>query len=181
MILLTSTEYIKSHSGLNDNTYDKMIIPALERAQDIELCEALGDCLVQSLKDKIADESINDPDNILYKTLIDNYVQQYLTYTVLANLTLEIGQVIGNGGIDTITDEHRQTLSFDERGQYKDYWLHQADAYKIRMQKFLKNNSTAFPEWLACCKSKDDLSSACSVWLGGTRGKIIFKDDCCKR
>lgn len=174
MILLTSSDYIKAHSGLNNNTYDKMILPALERAQDIELTEILGECLVQSLQEKVGDGSIEQPENALYKVLIDNYIQQYLTYVVLSNLTLELGQVMGNGGIDYLTDEHRQSLTFDERGQVKDYWKHQADGYCNKMQKFLKNNSTAFPELAGCsCSTGPTLNSSASsgIWLGGPRGK----------
>lgn len=171
MILLTSTEYIKAHTALNDNTYDKMLVPALERAQDIDLCGCLGECLVSSLQDKVGTGTIDDSGNTLYKVLLDNYVQPFLCYTVLAAVTLELGQVMGNGGIDTVTDEHRQTLSFDERGQYKDYWLHHADAYRLKMTKFLKNNCSGIPEYTACCKDKDE-SAACTIWLGGSRGRI---------
>jgi hypothetical protein len=183
MILLTSTEYIKAHSGLNDNTYDKMIVPALTRAQDLDLTECLGECLVASLQTKVGDGTISDSGNTLYKVLLDNYVQPFLCYTTIGNLTLEIGQVMGNGGIDTVTDEHRQSLSFDERGQIKDYWLHHADAYRQRMQKFLKNNRSAFPELSGCgsCDEGANLQSAAgpSIWLGGARGRII-NNDCCR-
>lgn len=183
MILLVSSDYIKAHSGLNDNTYDKMVLPALERAQDLDLCEILGECLVKSLQQKVSDGTISDPSNVLYKVLLDNYVAPFLTYTVLSNITLELGQVMGNGGIDTITDEHRQSLSFDERGQLKDYWKHHADGYCLKMQKWLKNNRTAFPELTGCtCESGANLRSAAStgIWLGGRRGKIVGQD-CCKR
>ena len=176
MVLLTSSDYIKAHSGLNDNTYDKMIQPALERAQEISLSGAIGDCLVTSLQNKISDGSISSQGNVLYKLLLDNYIQPYLTYTVLANVTLELGQVAGNGGVDFLTDEHRQSLSFDERNRYKDYWLHHAEAYKLKMLKFLKNNRGAFPEFDECCKDKDETSEACSNFLGGIRGKIIAED-----
>ncbi len=176
MILLTSTEYIKSHSGLNDNTFDKMIVPALERAQDIELTEVLGECLVESLKAKVNDGSITEPENVSYKALLDKYIQPFLTYTTLANVTLELGQVMGNGGMDTITDEHRQSLTFDERGQIKDYWTHHADAYRLKMQVFLKENYSVFPELAGCsCYGGPELNSAATttIWLGGVRGKII--------
>lgn len=175
-VLLTSSDYIKSHSGLNDNTYDKMIMPALERAQDIDLTEILGECLVKALQDKVEDGSINTPAQTFYKVLLDNYVQPFLTYTTLSNIVIELGQVMGNGGIDYLTDEHRTSLTFDERGQLKDYWKHHADAYCAKMQKFLKNNRTAFPELNACpCESGATLNSAAStgIWLGGARGKKI--------
>lgn len=175
-VLLTSSDYIKNHSGLHDNTYDKMVLPALERAQDIDLTEILGECLVSSLQAKVADQSIEQPQNALYKVLLDNYVQPFLTYTTLSNIVIELGQVMGNGGIDYLTDEHRTSLSFDERGQLKDYWKHHADAYCGKMQKFLKNNRTAFPELQACaCGEGATLNSSAStgVWLGGARGKVL--------
>lgn len=184
MILLTSSDYIKAHTALNDNTYDKMIVPALERAQDIDLAECLGECLVSSLKAKVGDGTISDSENILYKVLLDNYIQPFLSYTAVSNIVLEIGQVMGNGGIDTLTDEHRQSLTFDERGQLKDYWKHHADSYRKKMQNFLKNNRTAFPELEGCgwCGEGATLDSAAStgLWLGGARGKIITPK-CCDR
>ena len=176
-VLLTSSDYIKAHSGLNDNTYDKMILPALERAQDIDLTEILGECLVASLQTKVGDGSIEQPANVLYKVLLDNYVQPFLAYTTLSNIVIELGQVMGNGGIDYLTDEHRQSLSFDERGQLKDYWKHHADAYCGKMQKFLKHNRTAFPELHACaCHDGATLNSSAStgIWLGGARGKVYI-------
>ena len=184
MILLTSTAYIKAHTALNDNTYDKMIVPALERAQDIDLTECLGECLVRGLQERVQDESIEQPEQAMYKVLLDNYVQPFLAYTVMSNITLELGQVMGNGGVDTLSDEHRQSLTFDERGQIKDYWKHHADAYKLRMQNFLKNNRGAFPELSSGCSPcgmNGNLESAASttIWLGGPRGKFIGKN-CCK-
>lgn len=184
MILLTSTDYIKNHSGLNDNTFDKMIVPALERAQDLDLTECLGECLVSSLQSKIETQSIDAPENALYKVLLDNYIQPFLTYTVISNVTLELGQVIGNGGIDYLTDEHRQSLSFDERGQIKDYWKNHADAYRKRMQNFLKNNRSGFPELNSGCSpcgegGNLESASGTGLWLGGARGKIL-KKSCCR-
>ena len=182
MILLTSSDYIKAHSSLNDNTYDKMIVPALTRAQDLDLTECLGECLVSALQTKVGDGTISEAGNVLYKLLLDNYVQPFLTYTTLGNITLELGQVMGNGGIDTVTDEHRQSLTFDERGQIKDYWLHHADAYRKRMQNFLTNNRGAFPELSGCsaCEEGPNLNSAAGspIWLGGARGKMITPNCC---
>lgn len=185
MILLTSTTYIKEHTALNDNTYDKMLVPALERAQDIDLNEVLGECLVTSLQGKVSDNTIVQPANALYKVLLDNYVQPFLAYTAVSNIVLEIGQVMGNGGIDTLSDEHRQSLSFDERGQLKDYWKHHADSYRLRMQNFLKNNKGGFPELssgCAPCGAGANLESAATttIWLGGARGKMIGKN-CCRK
>ena len=185
MMLLTNPGYVKTHTGLNDNTYDKMIVPALERAQDIDLTETLGECLVASLQEKVSDRSIEAPGQAIYKALLDNYVQPFLAYTTISNIVLEIGQVMGNGGVDTLTDEHRQSLTMDERGQLKDYWKHHADSYRRKMQNFLKNNRSAFPELsqsCAPCGQGANLESAATtgVWLGGARGKIYNKRICDK-
>ena len=89
-ILLTSSDYIKAHSGLNDNTYDKMILPALERAQDIDLTEILGECLVKSLQEKVQDGTISAPANALYKVLLDNYVLDFLLKTLDKTLAQDL-------------------------------------------------------------------------------------------
>lgn len=175
MVLLTSSDYVKSHTALNDNTYDKMILPALERAQDIDLKEMLGDCMVASLAGKVSDETISDPSNTIYKQLLDDYVQPFLAYTCVSNVVLELGQLMGNGGIDTVTDEHRQSLSMEERATLQDYWKHHADSYARKLQEFCKKNRSALPELSGCdwCGGAADLNSAAStsIWLGGARGK----------
>lgn len=173
--LLSSAEYVKSQTSLNDNTYDKMLLPALERGQDLDLTECLGECMVQSLQSKVADSTINNPENTLYKTLLDNYIQPFLAYVVMSNVVLEIGAVMGNGGVDTINDEHRTTLSLSDRNLIKDYWTKHADSYKRKMQEFCKKNYDAFPELKGCgwcCEGANLNSSATtSIWLGGARGK----------
>lgn len=175
--LLTSAGYVKSHTGLNDNTYDKMLLPAIERGQDIELRETLGGCMVESLQAKVADGTISDATNALYKTLLDNYIQPFLSYVVMANIVLEVGVVMGNGGVDTITDEHRNSLSIEDRGQIKDYWTKHADSYKRLMQEFCKKNKSSFPELEGCgwCNEGANLNSSAStgIWLGGVRGKRV--------
>lgn len=179
MILLTSSEYIKSHTSLNDNTYDKMILPALERCQDIELTECLGECMVKSVQAMVADGTIRSEEKILYKELLDNYIQPFLAYSVMSNIVLEIGAVMGNGGVDTITDEHRTSLSLSDRNLVKDYWLKHADAYKRKMQEFCKEHREAFPELSGCgwCNGSANLNSSAStgIWLGGVRGKRVIR------
>lgn len=177
-VLLTSSGYVKNHSGLNDNTYDKMIIPALERAQDISLCEALGECMVEALEDMVDDGSISESANYQYKMLLDKYIQPFLAYQTLAFITLELGQVMGNGGVDVVTDEHRSSLSQDERNQVSSYWQRHADAYLGKMQRWLrKQNVSLFPELKGCglCSDGATLDSAAktSIFLGGKRGKLL--------
>ena len=176
-VLLTSSEYIKSHTGLNDNTYDKMILPALERVQDIELCEVLGDCMVKALQEKVDEGVIGNSDNTLYNALLSQYVQPFLAYAVMSNIVLELGQVMGNGGVDTLTDEHRQSLTFEERGQLQDYWKRHADSYKGKLQAFCKEHFNELPELKSCsCYNQHanlESSASTSIWLGGARGKRV--------
>lgn len=178
-ILLSSAEYVKSQTSLNDNTYDKMLKPALERGQDLDLTECLGECMVQSLQTKVADGTISTPENTLYKELLDNYIQPFLAYTTMSNVVIEIGAVMGNGGVDTITDDHRTTLNLADRNLVKDYWLRFADSYKRKMQEFCKKNKESFPELKGCgwCWESAHLNSSAStsIWLGGARGKRIIR------
>lgn len=164
-ILLTSADYIKNHTALNFNTFDKMVMPAIERAQDINLSEAIGDNLVKSIQTKIKDNTLQNYEE--YKTLLNEYVQPYLCYQVVSNIILELGNSIGNSGIDIITDEHKSDIGFENKRQLSDYWQKQADAYCGKMIAFLQQSQ--IKEY--CCKKNS--SATTTIFLGGARGKRL--------
>ena len=84
-ILLTSEAYIRSQTPLDDNITGKLLLPAIKLAQDIELTEALGEKLVDSIKVKVDEDTIGDTANTLYSVLLEDYIQPFLCYQALGN------------------------------------------------------------------------------------------------
>lgn len=174
-VLLTSENRIKSISPLSDNLAGKYLLPTIKIVQDIELTGTIGNCLVQSLQEKIAEKTIDATENEAYKDLLNIYIQPYLTYMVLSNLTDILANKLVNAGVMQMSDEHQVNSYRADKNDLKLYYLRQADSYKRILQEFLLANSQAFPELTECeCnRIKDNLHSAYSggVWLGYTRGK----------
>lgn len=173
-VLLTSENRIKSISPLSDNLAGKYLLPTIKIVQDVELTDAIGKCLVQSLQEKIAEKTLDE--NEAYKDLLNIYIQPYLTYMVLSNLTDILANKLVNAGVMQVDDTHQVNSYRTDKNDLKLYYLRQADSYKRILQEFLLQNSEAFPELTECeCnRIRDNLHSAYSggIWLGWSRGKM---------
>lgn len=175
-VLLTSAEYIKAQTEITDNADDAKILPAIRKCQDIELQSVIGSGLLNKLQTLIDDSEMGFAENAHYKELLDDYIQPYLAYLVVSNLTLTLGQKIGNIGVVENTDEHSISLSLNDRGQLRNYYKNIADSYCDLLQRYLCKNRSHFPELNACgdINVKPNLSTSAesSIWLGGDRGRV---------
>lgn len=175
-VLLVSEDYIKSNTNISENIDGKYILPSIKLAQDIELQETLGSLLVQKLQQLVFENEIDNPENIYYSDLLNYYVQPFLAYYTISNMTIPISFKFNNFGVSRTEDEKMYNVSFDEVGQVKSYYKHYADYYKYRMQLYVIENYSQFPELLTY-KGIENLqqnlysAAGCSIWLGGARSK----------
>ena len=178
-ILLTSEAYIRSQTPLDDNITGKLLLPAIKLAMDVELTEALGENLVDALKTKVGDDTINETGNTMYLILLDEYVQPFLCYQALGNLVFLGGVKTANIGTVETTDTNIINTVRADRDLVKEGYLHFARHYLKRMQSWVKANRSSFPELEEChtCDGKmaSHLDSAANspIWLGGFRGRMI--------
>lgn len=176
-ILLISEDFVKTNSNLNDNVWGDYLLPAIREAQDMGLQTIIGECLYNRIIGLVDDGHIADTENSAYKVFLDEYIQQYLLYQVLADIIPIIGVKMANLGTVISNDEHTISLSDSERGRLSNYYLLRADFYCKRMQEYLLNNRELYPELKDCdCERlKANLKSAASsgIFLGGLRGRII--------
>jgi len=175
-VLLTSENYIKSTTPLSDSLAGKYLLPTIKICQDIELRNCIGTCLLSSLQEKIVSGDIEKEGNEAYKDLLDIYVQPYLSYLVLSNITDIVANKVVNAGVMQTDDEHQTNSYRTDKNDLKLTFLRFSDSYKRLLQEFLLNNSTAFPELKECdCQRiRENLHTAYSggLWLGGRRGKM---------
>ena len=173
-VLLTSENRIKALSPLSDNLSGKYLLPTIKICQDIHLTDTIGKCLVRTLQEMIAEKRLDE--NEAYKDLLNTYIQPYLTYMVLSNLTDILANKLVNAGVMQMDDIHQTNSYREDKNDLKLYYLRQADSYKRILQEFLLQNSKAFPELTDCeCnRIRDNLHSAYSggIWLGYTRGRM---------
>ena len=173
-ILLISEDTLKTHSSLNKNVWADNLSSVIKATQDVDLQRILGSCLYKKILELVNSGGIRNIKYSIYKTLLDEYITDYLIYQTLVNLIPEISTKITNMGLVVSNDEHVQNVTQGERdlvmGQYQKY----ADAYCKMMQDFLKENRDSFPE-LNCCDEAELNSSATSqLFLGGLRGRKLI-------
>lgn len=176
-VLLVSTDYIKTYSNLNDNVFEDYLLPSIREAQDMGLQTILGECLYNRILNLVDSGDISENENAWYKKLLDDYIQDYLMYQVLTDLVPIIGVKLANLGTVISNDEHVQNLTETERSNIKQYYQYRASFYEKRMQEYLLNNISVFPELKDCdCnRLKANLTSSADIglWLGGNRGRRI--------
>lgn len=171
-ILLISEDYIKTHSGLNENIWGNYLTPSIREAQDIKLQSILGTNLYKSILKQIEDDTLG----IKYQELIDDYIQIYLMYQTITELIPLLSVKLSNFGLVLSNDEHLVNINADEKELLRSHYENKADFYGRRLQEFLLENYTKFPELKEsdCNKIKENLysSSSTGLFLGGLRAKI---------
>lgn len=180
-VLLTSENYIKTTTSMDDNILGKALLPAIKLAQDIELQEAIGTALYRKLQTLIFDKEIEDDGNEIYAELLDDYIQPFLAYQTLANTVMMVGVKTANIGVVETNDTNIVNIAKAERDLQKESYLHFARHYLKQMQDWLKSNCKLIPELEVCsCTpgSNAHLNSAGNppIWLGGTRAFKGYND-----
>lgn len=177
-ILLISEDYIKSTTNISDNMSGEYILPAIQLAQDIALEETIGSPLLSKLQELVETAEIQLVKNENYKLLLDKYIQPFLCYATIAQITVPIAFKMANAGVLRTDDEKMTNVSANEVDKVKSHYTHIADTYKYRLQRYLIANYNKFPELLKY-KSIADLranlysAASCGLVLGGPRGKSL--------
>ena len=178
-VLLISEDYIKSTTNISDNIAGDYLLPSIKLAQDINLESTIGTQLLKKLQKLVYDNDISNQENEMYKLLLDNYIQPYLSYATIQHIVPTVAYKLANQGVIRTDDEKSYNITSNEVDKVADYYNHLSNTYKKRLQLFLIANYNEFPELLNC-KSLADIranlysAAGCNVNLGGPRGKSIF-------
>ena len=169
--LLTSEKRIKEITNISDNLSGKYLQSAIREAQEVDYCDIIGSCLLDSLKAKgAADELAGD-----YKMLVD-LSQDFLAFTAISKLPMMVSYKVTNFGLAKSADENLQVATMDEIVANEGYYKAKADAACYRLQKWLRQNRALFPELCECncygIRPNLDRSVELPIWLGGARGRV---------
>ena len=88
-VLLISEETLKTYTAIQNNVQSDELRFAILQSQQIFLQESLGTNLFQKMLNLVETGQINDPSQIVYKNLLDTYIQpmliNYSYYLALTN------------------------------------------------------------------------------------------------
>lgn len=177
-VLLCSPDFVRLNSNISDNVNSKVLATAIRETQDDELQEILGQPLLEKLQDLIENNTIEDPENKVYKDVLDK-AQMFITYKVIAEIIVMLNCKVDNAGLIQTRDENMEFMTLDDTFTLKQHYDTKASHYAYLLQNFLMENLNYIPELteFQAWKIKSTLYSAASpsVFLGGPRGRGWFR------
>lgn len=177
-VILCSPDFIRLNSNISDNVNSKVLATAIRETQDDELQEILGQPLLEKLQDLVEDNTIENPENKIYKDVLDK-AQMFIVYKVIAEIIVMLNCKVDNAGLIQTSDENMTPMSLDDTFTLKQHYDTKASHYAYLLQNFLMENLNYIPELteFQAWKIKSTLYSAASpsIFLGGPRGRGFWK------
>ena len=168
--LLFQESFVKGLLPVSENVAGGYMRTAMFEAQEIDLKNILGSCLLDKLK-AVADEGSLDED--VYTATIDKCLF-YLAYRTLARLIPKVTYKVASAGTFQVNDERMLPLTREAANALVDEYTNSADFFAYELQGWLLEHKSELPELCGCdCQRiKSNLMSAatCGIWLGGFRG-----------
>jgi len=152
-VFLLSEAVIRQYSGIDNNVDTALIKNGIREAQDIELQRLLGTLLYDKLITLIDNGTIDDAANSNYKTLLDEYVQNFLIYAAYFYILDDIYLRSRNNGLITPTGGDNSevadlTLYNMKRGSVKN----KMEFYAQKLRDYLIEEEALYPELTASNK-----------------------------
>lgn len=175
--MLVSPDAIKGTGELDYNVDDVMIGSAIRTAQNVYLQDIIGSTLLERIQELVynaivgSGESIDDEDKVMYKTLLDEYIENVLINKTMVEITTKVSFKIRNVGVAQNSEENINASSLANikyiRNNYETLFCDSLN----RMVEWLDENKAAFPELEVCqCgKSKPNLKKRyanTNIYLG---------------
>ena len=158
-IFLINENVLKSETILNDNVGSEFIRPAIEASQDIYLQQLIGTELLEKLYNLVVTNNIQDDENAHYKTLIDEYITNYLKYKVLAEITIPLAYKYRSAGVVQSNGENYSNSQMKDATLVQNHYELRATFYAERLSKYLNANSNLFPEYMSTRDNADMMAN----------------------
>jgi hypothetical protein len=154
-IFLINENVLKSETILNDNVGSEFIRPAIEASQDIYLQQLIGTELLEKLYNLVVTNNIQEDANSHYKTLIDEYITNYLKYKVLAEITIPLAYKYRSVGVVQSNGENYSNSQMKDATLVQNHYELRATFYAERLSKYLNTNSNLYPEYMSTRDNAD--------------------------
>jgi len=147
--ILTSPVRVKRDTALNDSVDDNLLFPAIVMAQERNVHPVLGTRLYDKVRELVADGTINDAGNAIYKTLLDTYVVPMLVQYAFAEVIPILRLRFINNSIVVMGSEQSAAASYEEVKPIINSAREVANWYKERLIEYLCYNNNLYPEYNA--------------------------------
>lgn len=162
-IMLISPNKVKGYGVVNINVTDAEIGNAIRISQNVYLKDIIGKDIIEHIQQLINNKlissgsSIDDEENIAYKTLLEEYITPVLVYRTAVELCTLLTLKIRNMGVVKNTDSNVQATNAGDVKYMSEYYETFFYDYVNQMMDFLCENKEAFielPDGFCTCSRK---------------------------
>lgn len=173
--MLVSPKVVKQSGELNLNCDDSMIGASIRTAQNVYMVDILGKELIERLQELVyrklrgeTEDTIDSEENIAYKTLLDDYLTEALTYKTVIDLCMRSSFKVRNMGVVQNSDTNVLSSNIDDIKHLQNYIETMFNHSLNRMAEFICNNQGAFPDCKIQCNTCKGMNKYANVnlWLG---------------
>lgn len=161
-IMLISPNKVKNYGVINLNVTDAETGNAIRISQNVYLRDIIGGDIIEHIQQLINNKligsgsTIDDEENVAYKTLRDEYITPVLVYRTAVELCTLLTLKIRNMGVVKNSDSNVQTTSAGDVKYMSEYYETFFYDSVNRMMDFLCENKEAFielPDGFCTCSS----------------------------
>lgn len=145
-VLFVNEDKLKSSTAINYNVDTAFLLPFLKIAQDKHLQIILGTKLYDKLQNDIAGVEGATLTGV-YKTLVDDYIQDAIIHYALVEALPFISFQIKNGSITQKNSENGTAATRQDVDYLVQKERDSAEFYGQRIVEYLCNDSSSFPEY----------------------------------
>tara|TARA_R110002020_G_scaffold424388_1_gene633561 strand:- start:2479 stop:3039 length:561 start_codon:yes stop_codon:yes gene_type:complete len=142
-VLFISEEKLKDSTAINMNVDVDLLLPFIRQAQKLYCETKLGTDLTTKLKNEIIAGTLAGA----YKTLVDDYIGDFLPSMALYHALPYLRFKVENGNIYSKNSETGTALSTEEAQHLREEVKNTGEYYMERMIEYVTNNLASFPEY----------------------------------
>lgn len=169
-----SVDYLKSHTVINSNVADELLLNCIFEAQSIHIQQLTGTDLYNKLLHLVQTNTVSDPANSDYKALLDEYVCPTTAYWAVVEAIPSLAMKIVNKGVERQNSEWSTPSAINEIEYLRDDWRNKAEFFSQRLTNYLLQNRSRYPELLQN-KELDKMHPSNGEYFSG----IVFDEGGC--
>lgn len=167
--LLLTTQRFFEKSIIDSNVDADLITKLILRATQINVSQILG----TDLFNKIVTDAGSNTISGYYKTLLDDYIQDFIVYWVEYYSYTELNYHLTNKSVSQKSSSNSQPTDHSTISKIEKTKKALADAQGTAIYNYIMNNLTQFPEYQTMTENygeRPKRSYAGSIWLGLKKG-----------
>lgn len=163
MVFLITESYVLDKTNLDRNLLSHNLKASMILAQKVNVTEILGDKLIDKIYDDINSSSLSGN----YKTLVDNYLVDVVTYWTLYYALTNLLSQISNRGLQQQFSENSSQSDITVYRTLKSEFKNLAEYFSQRCNKWVYMNRGLFPEYEFCSSDGEQPANPNNKFFGG--------------